>query len=222
MKGKQGFTAVMLGLALSGMAGGLHADGEPGKFDYYVMSLSWSPDYCASSPSASNNDPQCAVGKKLGFVLHGVWPQYNRGYPSDCSDDKMPESLVKKYQGLYPSKKLYFHEWEKHGTCSGLTPDKYLSFSQQLKGSLAIPANYDQPAKPFRVTADALKKDFIAANPALQAGDLSVFCSGSGRFLQELRVCYSQDGKPAECGKDVLASSRKSCGQPDFLVRSIK
>lgn len=201
----------------------LYADGEPGKFDYYVMSLSWSPDYCAYIESKGKTDPnQCTDGKKLGFVLHGLWPQYIKGFPSDCTTEKMPADVIENYTGLYPSEKLYSHEWEKHGTCSGLTPEQYLTLTKQLKDALVIPANYLDPIQPFRTSIDELKKDFIAANPRFNDKSLAPACSGSGRFLQELRVCYNKDGQVAECSPEVLGLSRKSCGKPDFLVRNIK
>ncbi len=194
--------------------------GKPGRFDYYVLALSWSPDYCAS---AGASDPQqCSVGRKLGFVLHGLWPQYNRGYPSDCSAAKLPADVKAKFPALYPSPKLYDHEWEKHGTCSGLTPEEYLTLSQQIKNSVIIPAAYRAPEQPLQVTPAQLKKDFTSANPALREGSVAAYCSGSGRYLQEVYVCFFADGKPATCSTEIHNQAAKSCGRADFLVRNIK
>jgi len=189
-------------------------------FDFYVLSLSWSPDYCNSN---GNKDPQqCSPGKKLGFVLHGLWPQYNQGYPSNCSTQKLPEDVKRQFQGLYPSPKLYDHEWDKHGTCSGLPPAQYLALSKRLKESVVIPAAYQAPAQPVRVTPGQFKSDFVAANPALNQSSLAVYCSGSGRFLTELYVCFSVDGSPVPCSAEVLNKAAKSCRNPDFLVRNVK
>ena len=99
---------------------GKRVKNTPGDFDFYILTLSWSPDYCAGS---NVNDPQqCSLGKQLAFVLHGLWPQYTRGYPADCSTVKLPKDAQQKFPNLYPSPKLYSHEWDKHGTCSGLKP----------------------------------------------------------------------------------------------------
>jgi ribonuclease T2 len=197
-----------------------YASGQAGKFDFYVLTLSWSPDYCAAK---NDNDlQQCTVGKKLGFVLHGLWPQYTQGFPSDCSNEKLTKDAKAKFPGLYPSDALYAHEWEKHGTCSGLGPQDYLAFSKKLKESITIPANYQSPSQPFRTTPAALKKDFVAANPKLSDNALAVYCSGAGRFLKEVFFCYSSKGEPVACSQEVFKQAGKSCGQKDLLVRNVK
>lgn len=192
----------------------------PGDFDFYVLVLSWSPDYCAGS---NVDDPQqCSVGKKLSFVLHGLWPQYTRGYPSDCSHVTLPKDVQAKFPHLYPNTQLYTHEWNKHGTCSGLKPAAYLALSKTLKDSLAIPQAYQSPAQVFRTTVDDLKTEFIEANPMLNEEGLAVQCSGSGRFLKELYVCFSREGQPIACSAEIQKDAAKSCGQADFLVRNVK
>ena len=190
------------------------------KFDFYMLTLSWSPDYCATS---GNDDPQqCSIGKKLGFVLHGLWPQYNQGYPSDCSNVKLPDSVQAKFPGLYPSTSLYDHEWEKHGTCSGLSPEQYLTLSKRIKDSVVIPNAYRSPEQPIRVTTSQFKKEFITANPTFTEQGLAVNCSGSGRFLQEMYVCFSPDGAPTACSREIHNDAAKSCGNADFLVRNVR
>jgi ribonuclease T2 len=199
---------------------GKRVKNTPGDFDFYVLALSWSPDYCAGS---NGDDPQqCSLGKKLGFVLHGLWPQYTRGYPADCSSVKLPRDAQQKFPNLYPSPRLYAHEWDKHGTCSGLTPVEYMTLAKTLKGSIAIPPVYRQPAKAFRTTADNLKAAFVEANPALSAEALAVQCSGSGRFLKELYVCFSREGQPTACSAEVQKDAANSCRNADFLVRNVR
>ncbi|MHC5740377.1 MAG: ribonuclease T2 family protein [Nostoc sp.] len=194
--------------------------GTPGKFDFYVLTLSWSPDYCAKNDT---NDPQqCGSGRKLGFVLHGLWPQYQTGYPANCSTQKLPTEVKRRFPDLFPSAKLPDHEWEKHGTCSGKTPAEYLAFSKKLKDAIAIPAAYDRPAKPLRTTITNFKNSFVSANNKITADGIAPFCSGSGRFLQEVFFCYSKNGEPSICSAEILKRSQKSCGQPDFLLRNVR
>lgn len=192
----------------------------PGKFDYYVLALSWSPDYCAAK--GAQDPQQCGAGRGLGFVLHGLWPQYNQGWPQNCTTESFDPKMMQQFPDLYPSKKLYTHEWEKHGTCAGLSQTQYHTLSQTLKSNVAIPAAYNQPAKPFRTTLANLKQDFIQANPGMAADGVAATCSGSGRFLQEVMVCHGKDGQPGTCSAEVLKKSSRSCGQPDLLVRSVR
>lgn len=192
-------------------------------FDFYVLSLSWSPDYCESSGQHDKN--QCSIGKKLGFVLHGAWPQYEKprsgkSYPANCSAQKLPKTSQEACR-IYPSPKLCQHEWEKHGTCSGLKPEAYLALSKNMKELINIPQNYQRPEKPFRTTSVKLKNDFVKANPQFSSEGMGVYCSG-GRFLKELRLCLTKESKPRQCGQQILQSAQKSCSQKDFLVRNVK
>ena len=122
-------------LVLMGLAAGSHARrpaDEPGDFDYYAVALSWSPSFCAT-----RNDPeQCAIGRRLGFVLHGLWPQYERGYPESCSTEKLPRQVLDRFSALFPSQWLAEHEWKKHGTCSGLDPAGYFALSGKLRSQV--------------------------------------------------------------------------------------
>src|ERR1700742_1117182 len=58
--------------------------GTPGQFDFYVFSLSWSPSFCESGGGRGNSDEQCNRGRPFAFVVHGLWPQYERGFPENC------------------------------------------------------------------------------------------------------------------------------------------
>lgn len=186
-------------------------------FNYFILALAWEPDYCATS---SNPDPQsCTPGMKLGFILHGLWPMYDEGWPSYCSTETMSNEMIADFPGLFPTDFLYGHEWEKHGTCTGLDPQGYFLLSQEFKDSIAIPDAFLSPEEPFRMDEDSLIEAFVQVNPSFDENSFSVFCSGSGQYLSELYVCISRDGRPTECGSDVIDTNAASCGQPDFLVR---
>ncbi|MDP2827094.1 MAG: hypothetical protein Q8O37_00655 [Sulfuricellaceae bacterium] len=200
------------------LSGGACASGTPGQFDYYVLALSWSPDHCAERPSDRG---QC--GRPLGFVLHGLWPQYWRGYPSDCTQQPAPRDARDKFPGLYPSDFLFTHEWKKHGTCSGLVPDAYYALSKKAKQSISIPTAYRQPKTPFRADSNQLKADFARINPGMNPESIAVFCSGSGRFMKEILVCLDKTGgHSVSCSAEVDHKARKSCAGPDFLVSNVR
>jgi ribonuclease T2 len=190
------------------------------KFDFFVLALSWSPDYCATN---GTNDPQqCSIGKKLGFVLHGLWPQYNKGYPSNCSNEKMLQSVKDQFPGLYPNDDLFDHEWEKHGTCTGLSPVEYLQAGKAFKESVTIPGEFRSPATPFRTSMDQIKALFVQANPGFSQGSFEVSCSGSGRYLKEIYICFSQEGAATACSAEMHKTALKSCQAADFLVRNTR
>ncbi|MTW11249.1 ribonuclease [Pseudoduganella eburnea] len=205
---------------LLGAAPAQARDDRPGVFDYYTMSLSWSPEFCAGR---GGGDPvQCATGRQLGFVLHGLWPQFERGYPESCGRSRISNKLRDQYESLYPSPKLLFHEWNKHGSCSGLQPQDYLALSAKLRDSLKIPAAFARPQQPVRVTPGQFEDEFHKANPWLAKDSVLPVCGSGGRFLREARVCFAKDGKSRSCSQEAIAYSQKSCGQANFLMKNVR
>jgi ribonuclease T2 len=192
----------------------------PGDFDFLVMSLSWSPDYCATS--GQDDAQQCSIGRRLAFVLHGLWPQYEDGWPQYCTDEELPYGIEEEYPNLFPSDKLYDHEWEKHGTCSGLSPEGYFDLSALIKASIAIPPAYQSPEETFRTTVEDLQGAFVQTNPDFDPETVAVRCSGSGRYLKELFICFEKDGAPRPCSDEILRNAARSCQQDSFLVRNIR
>ena len=79
-------------LVLLMSAGLARADGErSGEFDYWVLALSWSPSWCDAEGDARGS-PQCDAARDHGWVLHGLWPQYHRGWPAFCPSPHAPPS----------------------------------------------------------------------------------------------------------------------------------
>ncbi|MFL6657383.1 MAG: ribonuclease T2 family protein [Massilia sp.] len=189
---------------------------EAGQFDYYAVSLSWSPSFCAT-----HSDPtQC--GRGLGFVLHGLWPQFEAGYPQSCSTERLPGAVRSQYESLYPSPKLIGHEWDKHGTCSGLDPAGYFALSARLKQQVVIPAAYQQPARPVRASVAEFVQAFKSANPAMASNSVLPFCAGGGRFLSELHACFDKGGRSRSCSQGEIKRSYSSCRQETFLLESAR
>lgn len=177
--------------------------GRVGDFDYYLVSLSWSPSYCVLHP-----DDQRQCGKGYGFVLHGLWPQkMSGGYPQECeSSEALPDSVVRKALPFMPSEKLIHHEWTKHGTCSGLTADAYFSLADRVFAAVRVPAKFEHPPSAFAMSADEVLREFVAANPQVPANTFTVQCSGNE--LQEVRLCMSPEAKAQACGRGVRTQCR--------------
>lgn len=192
--------------------------GYAGEFDYYAMALSWSPEHCAIKPG---DREQCA--RKLGFVLHGLWPQYQRGYPASCTRERLDADMEQQFAGLYPSRFLYRHEWEKHGTCSGLSQEAFHQLASDLRQKVKIPAAYQSPEEPLRKNSFQLKADLASVNEWLAPDNITVACADGGRFLREIYICINKQGTDAvPCSDEMQKRERRSCGQPDFLLRSVR
>lgn len=178
----------------------------PGRFDYYSLVLSWSPTFCASL-RGDRYEPQChrRDGRRYAFVLHGLWPQHERGWPENCpTRDRpfVPQPLIDSMLDIMPSSRLVIHEYRKHGTCSGLTPEGYYGLSRRLYNSVKIPQRFVMPNDDFTVSPDAVVRAFVDANPALKPDMIGVACGGPGNRLREVRICFSRNGEPTRCGRN--------------------
>jgi ribonuclease T2 len=197
-----------------GKAGSNAQNNQTGDFDYYLVSLSWSPAYCVSHP---NDQRQCG-GRGFGFVLHGLWPQKSAGgYPEDCPVTSQPShAVIQKTLAFMPSEKLIHHEWMKHGTCTGLSADEYLALADRAYATLRLPKDFQAPEASRNLSIDQILGEFVAANPSLNRDSLSLRCSG--KELEEVRVCVDKQLKPMSCGKGV----RTQCGRDTVEVRAVR
>ena len=165
--------------------------GASGNFDFYVLSLSWSPSFCANG-GASRSRNQCASGANPGFVVHGLWPQYASGYPSDCRGNTyLPYPVLNSLNGLYPDVGLAKHEWRTHGVCSGKTPQGYFADVAAARDSIVIPPAFKAPGQDQTMAPLDVQRAFIAANRRLRPGMMAVTCQRGD--LQEARFCLSRD-----------------------------
>lgn len=173
-------------------------------FDYYVLALSWSPSFCEQRPDSD----QC--GRKLRFVTHGLWPQYERGYPENCFDEgnrRVPGRLLRAYQDLAPSQGLLAHQWRKHGSCTGLSQEGYFKTARAARRTVAIPEALAKASKSVKIDPRVVETAFMQANPGLDRDEVTITCSRGD--LAEVRVCLTRDLKPRRCGPDVI----RDCSQ---------
>jgi len=177
--------------------------GDLPAFDYFVLSLSWSPAFCAAHP-----DDRAQCSQRRGFVAHGLWPEYaNGGGPEHCGSDEVPgRETIERTLSAMPDERLIRHEWVVHGACSGLSAHDYFVSLIRAVGSLSIPGEFDG-ATTQRLSADEIAGKFLGANPALQRRSLVLRCKGEQ--FEELRVCLSPELKPVACGRGVHSQCRK-------------
>jgi ribonuclease T2 len=184
-----------------------------GRFDFYVLALSWSPGYCATGGDTRSRG-QCAPGANPGFVVHGLWPQYAFGYPSNCPGDGfLPFSVLSNLGGLYPDQGLARHEWRQHGQCSGKPPSAYFSDVRAARDAVVIPPAFKAPREDQTLSPLDVQRAFIAANPRLRPGMMAVTCKRG--MLQEARLCFSRDLRDFVACPQV---ARASCRSQSLVV----
>src|SRR5580704_5307242 len=174
---------------------------EPGQFDFYVLSLSWSPSFCAAAAERYNGQPsgmQCGA-RPYSFVVHGLWPQYEKGFPENCMQPspRLYHGIVDQMLDLMPAPRLIYNEWDKHGTCSGLSPQAYFDTVRKARGAIKIPPDYVDLQQPLNVAPGAVQDAFVKANDGLTPGAIAVECDN--RRLTEIRICLTKDLKFRDC-----------------------
>ena len=191
--------------------------GKAGEFDYYLLSLSWSPQYC-SSQAGERDTTQCGGQRRYEFVLHGLWPQYERSWPQFCaSSQTLSNALVEKMMDIMPSRRLIRHEWEKHGVCTGLTAGEYFGKARTAFSSVRIPSTLQSPRNARTVPPMKIRDEVVAANPGMLKEAVSVYCSG--RFFSEVRVCLGKDMKGRACSAEV---ARQGCRVAEIIVQPVR
>ena len=185
--------------------------GRPGQFDFFVLALSWSPSFCAA---AAERGPERVPSLQCGarpysFVVHGLWPQYEHGFPQYCEipPPRLDHATMSAMLDLMPAPGLIFHEWDAHGTCSGLSPGPYFQTVRRARAAVKIPPEFVALQKPLGVTPKAVEDAFVKANPGLTPDDMAVGCDK--RRLTEVRLCLSKDLKFRGCPEIVKRSCRR-------------
>lgn len=207
------FVLILLMLAVPAGA----EEDEVGRFDYYVLSLSWSPNWCAYEGDARDSE-QCDAGGDYGWIMHGLWPQYLRGFPTFCRTVERPPSsgLTAGMADIMGTSGLAWYQWKKHGVCTGLSAAAYFALSREAYGRVVRPAVFRKLDKTVRLPAAVVQEAFLQANPAIEADGITITCRDG--YIQEARVCLSRDLDPVTCGQDVV----RDCTARDALFTPIR
>jgi len=188
--------AAALSLAVMPSSAQDRRQNAPGQFDFYVLSLSWSPSFCEAARERGNTgrsqQVQCG-GRPFSFVVHGLWPQYERGFPDYCQrpSPRLPRNIMTSMLDLMPAPGLIYNEWDKHGTCSGLGPRGYFEAIRKARAAVKIPAEYLELTQTKMVAPAAVEAAFIKANPGLSEAAIAVTCDRTR--LSEVRICMTKD-----------------------------
>ena len=178
-------------------------------FAYYMLVLSYAPDFCAH-PQGDHDPRECGAGRHVGFVVHGLWPQgeTTRG-PENCgSPGTIPPDTMKKTLDYVPTEKLIQHEWAAHGTCSGLNVDDYFAALRKARDSVTIPPELTPSTQQSMTPADIQAK-VAAANPSFPNTAFRTSCYPDNQ-LQEIRICLNKDLSPRGCGSSAGQCTAKN------------
>ena len=203
---------IWLMLALPAMA-----QDRSGEFDYYVLSLSWSPNWCALEGDARGSD-QCDARHDHGWILHGLWPQYHRGYPEYCNTTERPPSraMTRDMADIMGTSGLAWHQWKKHGVCSGLSASAYYALSREAYDRVVRPPVFRKLDKAVRLPAAVVEEAFLKSNPGMEPDGVTITCRNG--HIQEARICLGRDLSAVPCGQDVV----RDCSAKDALFTPIR
>ncbi len=211
------FCAAMAGLANSHA----RAAGTPGQFDYYVLALSWSPSFCANKGRV-NKSAQCSGARPYAFVLHGLWPQYETGWPEHCETTARPRvarRLINAMLDIMPSRGLVIHQYKKHGACSGLDPEGYFKAARKAYSTIKIPPRYLNLNKAAIVSPREVENNFIISNQNLTPEMISISC-GRNLRLREVRICFSKELNLTPCGAN--ETQQKLCRANRIIMPPVR
>lgn len=206
---------------------------KAGEYDYLVLALSWSPSFCATKTGKDDGE-QCGAKRPAGFVVHGLWPQFQKGgYPANCAaSSEVPGKVAEQILPLMPSHRLIRGQWNKHGTCYAGDPAAYFARTKAAYDKVKVPAALKAPDKAATMAAGQIEKAFLDANPGLSAEGVAVTCrrpraapAAAGKpaatpdkaSLSEVRLCFDKDLKFRACGGRV----KDNC-KGDVLVPAAK
>jgi ribonuclease T2 len=186
----------------------------PGQFDYYLLTLSWAPQFCATNPNGRGT-VECNPKKHMGLVVHGLWPQYNNGsWPQDCaSTPPVGQDTVNHMLPMMPGKQLIQHEWAKHGTCSGLTMDQYFDAIEKLYNGMKVPSEFKQPKDAAKDAPTDIESAFASSNNA-PSDAFRVSCPQQD--FSAVQVCLDKDFQYKTC-----PTTQKDCRANHIQVRPV-
>jgi ribonuclease T2 len=215
------FFAGLIGLAATVTASAQdRRQNTPGEFDFYVLSLSWSPSFCeevAERGSGGRSQQAQCGGRPFSFVVHGLWPQYEHGFPEYCDRDSwLDRNIMTSMLDLMPAPGLIFNEWKKHGTCSGLGARGYFETIRKARAAVKIPPEFIDLADPKTVSPTDIEDAFIKANPGLSAAAIAVTCNRTR--LSEVRICMAKDLQFRACDE----IDRRACRRDQVTMPPVR
>jgi len=187
------------------------------EFSYYMLVLSYAPDFCAQS-NGNKDARECGAGRQVGFVVHGLWPQgeTTRG-PENCGPSSpVSQDIISAMLSYIPTESLIQHEWTAHGSCSGLAAEDYFTLIRKARDSVKIPGDLNQPDHELELNPADFASKLASANPGFMSESFRISCYPS-QELQEIRICMDKNLAPRACG-----SSAGQCNANNVMMRPVR
>ena len=212
------FAVLVLSLTFSSATAQDRRQNKAGEFDFYVLALSWSPSFCEATAERGRESKEQCGPRPFSFVVHGLWPQYEKGFPEYCQvpAPRLNGGIVSSMLDLMPSPRLVFHEWDRHGTCSGLNPRAYFDNVRKARAVVKIPEQYLELKEPLTVTPDEVEDAFVKVNPGLTRGGVAVTCDS--KRMSEVRICVSREFGFRDC-PDI---DRRACRRDKLVMPPVR
>ncbi|MCC7320978.1 MAG: ribonuclease T2 [Rubellimicrobium sp.] len=210
------FLALAIALVPAGPSRALDGH-EAGDFDYYVMALSWQPTWCTLEGDARGSD-RCDGRERIGWVLHGLWPQYEWGSPEDCPTAQAPPGrrITGAMADIMGAPGLVRYQWFRHGSCSGLSAEAYFAAALRAWQQVERPALLEGLDREVLLPATLIEEAFLRVNPGIGRDSLTVTCRSG--MIQEVRICLTRDLEPRRCGPDTI----RDCALQDALFQPVR
>jgi ribonuclease T2 len=212
----------ILGIAAAGPATAQdQRQNAPGAFDFYVLSLSWSPSFCEDAAERGSNgrgtQAQCG-GRPYSFVVHGLWPQYEHGFPEYCQrpSPRLDRDIMVSMLDLMPAPGLIYNEWDKHGTCSGLSERAYFETIRKARAAVKIPPEFLDLADARTVAPQDVEDAFVKVNPGLTNAAIAVTCNRTR--LSEVRICMGKELQFRACDE----IDRRACKRDQVTMPPVR
>ncbi len=190
---------LLLFVLLAGCKEG-EAERNSNAFDFYVFALTWSASYCEAEGESANRQ-QCGAGGPSGFIVHGLWPQFEQGYPEYCAtgkEERFSRHELGQLRDLFPSNGLIRHQWRKHGSCTGLSRQQYFSTVRAARQRVRVPEIFEQ-AESRTISPSRVEAEFRQANPGLSADAIAVTCQQG--LVRDVRICLTKDLEFRSCAE---------------------
>ncbi len=190
----------------------------PGQFDFYVLALSWSPSFCEAQGERASR-VQCAPDRPFSFVVHGLWPQMEKGFPEYCTIPApvLDRRTVNSILDIMPAPGLVRRQWEKHGTCSGeRSAAAYFETVRKARAAVKIPAEYVGLSTYKTVSPEEVRAAFLNANPGMPQDAVAVQCDE--RRLNEVRICLTRQLAFRSCEE----VQRRSCRRDRLVMPPVR